>query len=50
MTPDDVKGVAHAVLSHRMIVDSGAELRGVTSRDVVQEVLDRTAVPIEPNE
>jgi len=50
VTPDDVKGVASAILTHRVIVDIGAELRGVKSGDVLQEILDTTPVPIEPEE
>jgi MoxR-like ATPase len=42
--PDDVKTLASAVLEHRMLVAPEAELRGVTTADVMHSVL--TAVPV----
>ena len=45
--PDDVKALAAPVLAHRLIVESGARLRGVTAATVIAEILDRIAVPIE---
>jgi MoxR-like ATPase len=44
--PDDVKALAPAVLTHRIVVRPNAELRGVTSSTVLTEVLDTEAVPI----
>jgi MoxR-like ATPase len=44
--PDDVKDLAAAVLTHRIVVRPNAELRGVTSSTVLTEVLDTEAVPI----
>jgi MoxR-like ATPase len=44
--PDDVKLLAPAVLTHRIIVRPNAELRGVASGTVVSEVLDTEAVPV----
>jgi MoxR-like ATPase len=43
--PDDVKTLAAAVLTHRMIVTPEAELRGVTSEDVLDRILSRLPVP-----
>jgi MoxR-like ATPase len=43
--PDDVKMLAAAVLTHRMIVTPEAELRGVTSEDVLDRILTRLPVP-----
>jgi len=43
--PDDVQEVAPEVLQHRVILSPEAELEGLTSRRVVEEVLERTAVP-----
>ena len=44
--PDDVKFMAAAVLAHRVIVDSQASLRGITSLRVVRDLLDTIAVPL----
>jgi MoxR-like ATPase len=43
--PDDVKGLAVPMLSHRMIVSAGARMRGVGSQEVVEQILEETAVP-----
>jgi MoxR-like ATPase len=45
VTPDDVKALAGATLSHRLIVSPAARVRNVTSNLVVDEVLDTVAVP-----
>jgi MoxR-like ATPase len=45
VTPEDVKFLAPFVLQHRVIVDPEAELRGANRRDVVDQILERTAVP-----
>lgn len=44
--PDDVKFMAAAVLAHRVIVDSQASLRGMTSLRVVRDLLDAITVPL----
>jgi MoxR-like ATPase len=43
--PDDVKALASAVLEHRMLLGPEAELRGVTTADVVRTALASVAVP-----
>jgi MoxR-like ATPase len=43
--PDDIKTLAPAVLEHRMMLTPEAELRGVTTPDVVRSVLATVAVP-----
>jgi MoxR-like ATPase len=43
--PDDVKTLASAVLTHRMIVTPESELRGVTSEDVLDRIVTRLPVP-----
>ncbi len=43
--PDDVKDIAVAVLSHRVIVSPAARIRSVDTRDIVREVLDTLPVP-----
>lgn len=45
--PDDVKQLATAVLSHRVVLDSSAHLRGRTAEDAIAAILDATEVPIE---
>jgi MoxR-like ATPase len=44
-TPDDVKGVAPAVLAHRLVVDIDRSLRGATAESVLDDLLGRVPVP-----
>ena len=46
VTPDDVKALAPAVLSHRLIPTTDGSLRGYGSGDLVDEVLSSTRVSI----
>jgi MoxR-like ATPase len=46
LAPDDVKAVAEAVLSHRLIVAPEARAAGTTSVDLVRDALDKTPVPV----
>ena len=43
--PDDVKGLAPAVLRHRVSVAPELELEGVTADAALKAILDRTEVP-----
>ena len=43
--PDDVKRVFPAVVEHRVLLAPDAQLRGVTSADVVEGILASVAVP-----
>lgn len=45
--PDDVKTLAVAVLSHRVVLDSSAHLRGRSSDEAIAAVVNATEVPIE---
>ena len=45
VTPQDVKDVAHDVLQHRVTVTYEAEAENLTSRDIVQKILDTLRVP-----
>jgi MoxR-like ATPase len=45
LLPDDVKRVAPAVLRHRLIVRAEADLEGVTSDQVIADVLANVPVP-----
>ena len=43
--PDDVKVLAYPVLGHRVIVSPSARVRDIDSLQIVEEVLQRVAVP-----
>ena len=45
VTADDVRQVAHPVLTHRILVNFAAEADGVTSTDIIDRILKATAVP-----
>jgi len=42
--PDDVKAVAHPVLRHRLLLNFSAEADGVTTDDIVDQLLEATSV------
>ena len=43
--PDDVKALAEVTLAHRIIVGPAARLKNITSRAIVQDILNSTPVP-----
>lgn len=45
--PDDVKYLAPAVLTHRLIISAQTRLRGRRADEVVKEVVDTVPVPVE---
>ncbi len=45
VTPQDVKEVAHDVLRHRVTVTYEAEAENVSSKEIVQKILDALPVP-----
>jgi MoxR-like ATPase len=45
VAPDDVKAVAPAVLTHRLVLTDEASIRGVDPAAVVSAVLDTVEVP-----
>jgi MoxR-like ATPase len=45
--PDDVKALAPAVLTHRVIASAQARLRGRAAADIVNELLSTVPVPVE---
>jgi MoxR-like ATPase len=47
-TPDDVKHLAVPVLAHRLVVSVEARLRGRGPREIVEALLERVPVPVEP--
>ena len=46
VTPDDVKGIAPAVLRHRIALSPELEVEGRTADDVLAALLDRIRVPV----
>ncbi|MFP9062365.1 AAA family ATPase [Natrialbaceae archaeon A-chndr2] len=49
--PDDVKALAPAILAHRLVLETDAELSDVTPQAIVEDVLEETAIPdVEPSE
>ena len=47
VTPDDVKAMAEPALAHRLILTSGARLRGLAPEQIVSGILNSLPVPIE---
>ena len=45
VSPDDVKRVAEPILGHRILIRPESRLRKVSAVDIVQEILQETAVP-----
>lgn len=45
--PDDVKALAVPALSHRVVLDSSARLRGRSAEVSIKSIVDATEVPIE---
>jgi MoxR-like ATPase len=43
--PDDVKELAAVVMGHRVIVAPAARMNGVDGRQIVEDVVERVAVP-----
>jgi len=43
--PDDVKALAEVTLAHRIIVGPAARIKNITSRTIVQDMLQTTPVP-----
>jgi MoxR-like ATPase len=48
ITPDDVKYLARHVLAHRLIAGLEARLRGRTPESIIDSILDKVPVPLEP--
>jgi MoxR-like ATPase len=46
IVPDDIKRVANSALAHRVVIRPDRRLQGVTSGDVVSQILDTVTVPI----
>lgn len=46
--PDDVKGIAGPVLSHRLVLSAQSRLRGIRAAEVIDELLGALPVGAEP--
>ena len=44
--PDDIKQLADAVLSHRLILKEEERLRGAETNRVVADIIERIPVPV----
>lgn len=47
VTPDDIKAVAVSVLAHRIILKAEARARGVSSENIIKDILATVPVPLE---
>jgi MoxR-like ATPase len=45
--PDDIKELATHVLPHRLVIDPALRMKGKGAADLVREILDELAVPVE---
>jgi MoxR-like ATPase len=45
VTPQDIKDLAPDILRHRILLSYEAEAEGVTSEDVIKQLLDKLPVP-----
>ncbi|MEM0027561.1 MAG: MoxR family ATPase [Ignisphaera sp.] len=45
VTPDDVKYVAHAALSHRIVLRGEAKISGVTVENIISDIIEKVDVP-----
>ncbi|MDX8367904.1 MoxR family ATPase [Cytobacillus sp. IB215665] len=45
--PDDVQYLAQFVLSHRIILKSEAKFEGLSTEDIIEQVIKRTSIPIQ---
>ena len=44
VTPDDIKEVANDVLNHRIILNFEAEIDGITSTEIIKQILEKVEV------
>lgn len=45
VTPDDVKAVAVPVLAHRLLLSPSAQLKGITPKSLIDQIVNDTPVP-----
>ncbi|HUX14217.1 MAG TPA: MoxR family ATPase [Spirochaetia bacterium] len=46
VTPDDVKGLVHGAFDKRIILNTDAQIRGLTVKTIVDRILDSVAAPV----
>ncbi len=46
--PDDIKQLAPAVLGHRLLIETGAALRGLNGAQVIAELVKTIEIPLDP--
>ncbi len=47
-TPDDVKQLASVVIAHRLLLSPEVRMNGITTKDVVEEIVNSVAIPRPP--
>lgn len=45
VTPEDIKGVASAVLGHRIVLTPEKEMEGITAKEIVREIIESVEIP-----
>jgi len=45
VTPDDIKFVATPVLKHRVILTPEKEMEGITSNDIIKQIIEKKEIP-----
>lgn len=45
ITPEDIKSMAHPVIGHRVILTPEKEMEGVSTQDVIAQIIDKIEVP-----
>ena len=45
VTPDDIRAVTYHVLNHRVILTPEKEMEGVSSREVIENIIKKIEVP-----
>lgn len=43
--PEDIKQVAHAILGHRVVLVPEKEMEGITTQQIIQQIIDRVEIP-----
>jgi MoxR-like ATPase len=46
VAPDDIKALAQPVLAHRLLLNPDAQLQGMSSNRVLQDILAQVPVPV----
>ena len=44
--PDDIKGIALQIISHRINMKPEAKIRGITGMHIVRKILSEVPVPV----